>query len=371
MSQYREKCILCNGRDLSTLFTNHMPVFMGVNLHKTEEFYNPMSFTTCNTCGEVQIRELLDLDVLYQNNHNINIVGNTWRQHYIELANFIADNVKDRVILEISDPSAKVAKLSKGYKRWYIVEPNPEKIEVQNVEFINKFFDEDFDNTGTVDVILHSHLLEHMHDPNLFFEKCNKLLHQDGLMFISVPNMEYLLSRQYSPNNILHFEHTYYLDYKVLEFLANTNGFRIIESKNYKNHSIFYKLKKDSTVTTTPLRLDIREEFRLIFQQHIDKIKYITTKIEEYNYHSIYIFGAHVSSQFYLFNGLPQTNILSILDNDVNKQGHKLYGTALSVDKPDVVKNLEKCVVICSHVGVYYDEIAEQLLSLNKNIILL
>jgi len=370
MKKNRNNCVLCTG-EVSTLFAFDMPVFMGVNKNSTRGDTSTMSFKVCNACGEVQIGELLDLAVLYQSNHNIGVVGTTWKQHYVELAEFIAEAVQDKIVLEISDPSAKIAKLSKNFKHWYIVEPNPEKNEVKNVEFINGFFDEDFNKIEDVDVIVHSHLLEHIHDPNSFFQKCSKLLKENGMMIISVPDMEYLLHREYSPNNILHFEHTYYLNYQVLELLASSNEFEIIESKRYSNHSIFYKLKKNSNTTKAPLRLDVADSFKLCYRRHTDAIENITKTVQEYSNHNVYLFGAHVSSQFYLYNGLNRISIKSIIDNDTNKQEHTLYGTTLKVESPNTIVGDEKCIVICSHIGIYYEEVVKQLLQLNKNIIIL
>lgn len=370
MKKNKRNCTLCNG-ETNNLFTIKMPVFMGVNKDNIEESITDMSFNVCDFCGEVQINELLDLNIIYHNNHNINIIGNIWEQHYIKFSEFIKDTIKNKTILEISDPSAKIAKLSQGFKKWYIIEPNSEKINLPNVEFINDFFDENFNTLNNVDVIIHSHLLEHIHNPMLFFNKCNEILTKDGVMLISIPDMDYILSKNYLPNNILHFEHTYFLNSKILEMFSNHSGFKIIETFKYDNHSIFYKLKKDSSIIKKPIKLEISNKFKTNYENCVDNINNINRELLNYNDHSVYIFGAHVSSQFYLFNGLDKTKIKHIIDNDVNKQNHRLYGTELYVKNPDIINCEKKCVVICSHIGIYYNEIVKQLTNINKNIIIL
>jgi hypothetical protein len=74
-------------------------------------------------------------------------------------------------------------------------------------------------------------------------------------------------------------------------------------------------------------------------------------------------------TQFYLFNGL-KTSINYVLDNSPNKIGYKLYGTDLMVSSPEIIKE-GKHIVICSHTGVYYDEIVNQLTSINNSVIFL
>jgi hypothetical protein len=348
-----------------------MPVFMGVNKDNIEESVNDMSFDVCDFCGEVQINELLDLNVIYHNNHNINVIGDIWEQHYIRFSEFIKDTINDKTILEISDPSAKIAKLSKGFKKWYIIEPNSEKIDLPNVEFINDFFDEKFNSLNDVDVIIHSHLLEHIHNPILFFKKCSEVLSKDGFMLISIPDMDYILNKNYLPNNILHFEHTYFLNSEILEMFSENNGFKIIETFKYKNHSIFYKLKKVSPRLKKSIKLEISNKFKTNHKNSIVNINDINNELLKYNNYNVYIFGAHVSSQFYLFNGLDKTKIKYIIDNDKNKQNYKLYGTDLYVKNPEIINNDKNCIVICSHMSVYYDEIVKQLTKINNNVILL
>jgi hypothetical protein len=41
------------------------------------------------------------------------------------------------------------------------------------------------------------------------------------------------------------------------------------------------------------------------------------------------------------------------------------------VNNPTIIKDEKKCVVICSHVGIYYEEIVKQLIELNENVIII
>jgi len=361
--QIRNGCLLCGGK-LERLFGIKMPVFMGVNENQREEIVEDMTFTACNVCGEVQIKELLDQNLVYFNNHNINIVGKTWEGHYVELVEFIGNLTDNKTILEIGDPSGKIATRTKGYKNWYIVEPNP-GLEIENVIFIKSFFDESF-QFESVDLIVHSHLLEHIYNPHGFFKKCHELLRDDGIMVGSIPHMEHFLNSMYSPINILQFEHTYFINEEILNFLANANGFSVVDVKNYNNHSIFFKLKKDNSFNKT-LDLKLSNKFGENLLYHIENIKKINASVSS----DAYIFGSHVTSQFYFFNGLKTKHIKGVLDNSINKQGYKLYGTDLMVLNPEIIKNKKDCIVICSHDGIYYKEIYQQLKEINNKVSIL
>ena len=70
----------------------------------------------------------------------------------------------------------------------------------------------------------------------------------------------------------------------------------------------------------------------------------------------IYLFGAHIFSQFLINFGLEQDKIVSILDNDINKQSKRLYGTNLEVNSPKILKNKINPTIIL-RAGVYNEEI--------------
>jgi len=331
----------------------------------TEDF--KLSLTQCQECGEIQTKELFDVNIVYQNNHNINTVGSIWENHYIEFARFIKNDIINKSILEISDPSAKIAKLSTEFASWDIIEPNPENIKIENVKFTRGFFDENF-KTQKKDIIIHSHLLEHMHDPISFLKQCHDILKDDGIMVFSIPDMDFLLNAGYSPGNILHFEHTYFINKDVVHYIAKKTGFEVSEFFFYKNHSVFFKLKKITPTNENikPIKLELGNKFTNNFTHHLSNIKDIN-KITNVSTDEIYLFGAHVSSQFYISNGLDTSKITTIIDNAPSKSGKFLFGTELRVEQPEILTN-KKCTIICSHVGVYFDEIVSKLRSINQTI---
>lgn len=58
------------------------------------------------------------------------------------------------------------------------------------------------------------------------------------------------------------------------------------------------------------------------------------------------------------------SNVISILDNDVKKQDKRLYGTDLIVKNPDILYNIDTPKIII-RAGVYTEEIKNQILSIN------
>ena len=91
--------------------------------------------------------------------------------------------------------------------------------------------------------------------------------------------------------------------------------------------------------------------------------------ISKISHKSIYLFGAHIFSQYLKVFGLNTSKINSILDNSKEKEGYRLYGTSLFVENPRVLKNCETPVVIL-RAGPYNAEIKKQILNeINSNTI--
>jgi hypothetical protein len=364
-------CLICGAKNTNTKLEYNMPIFMGTvdKYNNQKDLIECMNFDVCSKCGNVQIKSEINSSLLYKENHNIGIIGNVWKQHYNLFFKFLSPFIKNKNIIEISDPSAKLAKMANNFSSWTIIEPNPDFLPTDKIQLIRDYFGDEFNTKKQYDVIIHSHFMEHCSSVHNFLKKCNSLLVDHGIMIFSIPNLKLLLNVCTIPNNILHFEHTYFFDENTIKYLLNKNGFVIQNIKRYKNHSIFYKCKKatKSIKTNIPKHNKVLiNKFKKLHKMSVSNIKNINKKLLNTT-SEIYLFGAHVNSQYYIYNGLKQ--ITGIIDNSPSKQNKRLYGTNYIVYPADVIKNKKNPVVICSSVGgPYKKEIMKQLVSLNKNV---
>ena len=75
----------------------------------------------------------------------------------------------------------------------------------------------------------------------------------------------------------------------------------------------------------------------------------------------MYLFGAHIFSQYLLAFGLDEKDLVCILDNDVEKENKRLYGTNLISHSPKILKDVDEALVIL-RAGGYNDEIKQDIL---------
>lgn len=360
--------VLSKNQDLETIYTiKDFPVFMGSTYDDiSNDLFVDLNFQISKSSGLVQINPLVNLDIVYKETHNPGKIGNSWKMHHQKLSDFINKFNKSKVI-EIGGYSGILADLclqKKPNYDWHIIDPHVTS-DNKNIKIINEFFDKNFNSNQKYDLIVHSHLLEHIIEPNSFLEKCYEILNDDGLMIFSVPNLKLWLSNNFT--NCMTFEHTFFLDDHFCDKFLEKNGFEIIEKNiNQDCSSIFYAAKKNQNMNFS---LENKyQEYKTKFEKYFDKINdFIKTTNEEIqNSCDVFLFGGHVTTQYLIKMGLNIDKISCILDNDSSKQNKRLYGTNITIKSPNILKDKKKPIVILK-ISFFDKEISEQIYLLNPN----
>jgi 2-polyprenyl-3-methyl-5-hydroxy-6-metoxy-1,4-benzoquinol methylase len=369
----RYKCLVSKSK-LQNLFTfKNFPVFMGVtdeNIKK--DIYADMKWVISKKSGFIQLKKLIPLEILYKTNHSSGLVGNIWRDHHKQFAKLLS-TINPKSVLEIGGQHGilfkEFSKLNSKIK-WMMIEPAPEKkLKSNNLTIIKNFFEKTDLKKLKYDVIVHSHVFEHIYNPEIFLKKINTNLSNGKYHIFSIPNMQEMLKRKYT--NCLDFEHSFFMTEPYVEYFLKKNKLKIIKKKYFKkDHSIFYITKKENETEKNPQQKfsnlylknkDIFLEFILYYKKIVNKIN---LQIKETSCKNIYLFGAHGFSQYLIAFGLKTKKIKFILDNDKNKQGKRLYGTRLIVKSPKILKKIDKAIVILK-AGIYTKEIKQDI---SKNI---
>jgi hypothetical protein len=309
--------------------------------------------------GMIQLNPLLPLDVVYKTEHGSGVVGKAWDEHHQAFAELISSYDVNNV-LEIGGLHGilanKINKIAPS-TNWTIIEPNPIDPENIKAKVIRGFFDDGFIPRDKYDCIVHSHVLEHTYDPRRFMEHTSELI-EGGILIFSVPNMDEMIKRKYT--NCINFEHTVFLGETHIEYLLSSHGFSLINKEYYRDdHSIFYAAIKNHSVEPTRIPTNAYDEYKDLFNRYIDSHLHDVNKINEAINSTdipVYLFGAHVFSQYLISFGLDPAKIVGLLDNDESKRGKRLYGTSLHSDIPEILKGTSEAIVIL-RAGVYNDEV--------------
>jgi hypothetical protein len=370
----RNNDVVLNQNDLEDLHTfTQFPVYMGcTNNDPSEDILFDMSWKISKSSGMIQLNPLLPLDIVYNAEHGSGTIGKLWDEHHEMFCNFV-QKYNPKSILEIGGLHGYLAKKyldQNPNTNWTIIEPNPIVDPSIPVKVITGFFDNDFKSDEKYDAVIHSHVLEHVYNPDEFINHKSSFMEENDLLLFSVPNMEVMLKNKYT--NCINFEHTIFISEPYIEYFLNKHKFEIIGKEYFKdNHSIFYCAKKTQTNIPSNLPNDLYNKYKVMFTDYINK--YVEdvqnlNKIINNTTLPVYVFGAHVFTQYLINFGLDVTKIINLLDNDVKKENKRLYGTNLISKLPKVLKDVPEALVVL-RAGVYNEEVKQDILSnINPNI---
>lgn len=318
--------------------------------------------------GEVLIKPFINPKELYVQSHGSGTIGKTWKNHHSSFFNLIKPYLKKNIIeIGAGDNSVlhKIKSFNNIEKFWSV----GKNISIKNkkIKSIDSFFDEKIINQFKVDkcqLAIHSHLFEHIHNPNTFLQNIYKCLNENGYHIFSIPNMQKMIQRGLA--NAVNFEHPYYYDEKLVNVLLKNNGFEIKKVKYFgKCHSIMFITKKIKKFANIKYK-NFKSNFKL-FSKLFNKWDGDVIKIKKsFQNKNTYLFGGHVFSQVVIAKG-KINNTIPILDNDKNKHNKYLYGTYNKIRSPEIIKNV-KSPYIYLRAGEYDKEIKAQLKKINKSV---
>lgn len=366
----RDKCSICANKLKNIYIENKIPLKL-ICVEKIEKKTEDLSISQCINCNTIQIDKLIPLDILYSDSHNLISVGKIWKDYFNLLIKELSILSKNKTILEIGDPSGKLANNLYDYIEWFIVDSNKNTniIFNKNITFIQKFFDNTFTIDKNIDLIVHSHLFEHLYKPNDFLKKCYDILSKDGEMLFGVPDMDFIAKNKLSPFLGLFFEHTIFLNKENITYMLNKNGFKIIKILEYKNHSHIYHIKKSDTIKYDKIFIT---DYKNLLYETLNKYKiiidYYNNVINNSNI-DVYIHGASYNTQFLLSMGLNCQKIIGIIDNSIEKHNKFFYGFDIKIYNPEIIKN--KKIILIIPENLYQKEIKEQMININNSLIII
>jgi len=375
----RKKSVVTGLENLNHLITiENFPAYIGNTVSpRIEDIHNDLIFDICKDSGIIQLRNTLDPNIVYPRYHS-EAIGNVWAQHHVQLSKLIIDiihkNPNLKNVIEVGGSNAGLSSLvladSNTIHSWLIVDPNCSEGSTtidSRIKFINEFFDPKIIKTNP-DLIIHSHTLEHMYDPNDFLNSISKSIPAEGYQIFSVPNFYSYLKNKFI--NTLNFEHTLFLTEDIIDYLLEKNNLEILDKVYYLDHSIFYVTKKTKR-QLNPILPNKYEEYKEMYLNCIDYYKNLVVelnnKMQDFD-NEIYLFGGHVFSQFLINLGLNTKKIKCILDNSILKNNTRLYGCDLNIKLPGEA-GISNGAAIILKVGAYKNEIVDTIKSINPNVL--
>ena len=196
------------------------------------------------------------------------------------------------------------------------------------------------------DCIFSFYYLEHMPDPINFVSAVYRLLNKNGLIYIEVPNYDYIIKK----GAWLEFtrDHRFYFGKKTITHLLSICGFEIEYIDNYTDDSLVAVGRKISAGTLNRMRACMEAD-----------IVNISSIIGDMRF-NVYGAGHHALLLLHLTGKKPER----IFDSNPSKVGMKVGG--IEVELGNNVAEIPNDEVILVCCGGYNKEIVEMLKGMGK-----
>ncbi len=371
----RLHCILSKKDNLKDFVTlKKFPVFIGcTDKPKKKDLFFDMKWSIGTSSGLIQLKNLMNPKIIYSSYHS-EAVGQLWKRHHIEFSKFIMKYCDNRV-LEIGGGANVIANLCAKHKRiknWYnfeLAKIHRNKIQYSpKVKYINRSINGNYAKKliKRETTLVTSHVLEHLYSPIETIKQVIKNTKTKKIIF-SIPDLNAYLKNKYT--NVINFEHTYLLTEEVLKKILSEINFKIKIKKNFFEHSIFiYAIKSKKKIKyTLPNLKRYQKKYKKNITFYKNKISKFNKVFLRKNKNSNFIFGAHIFSQYLVRMGLNENNFSNVLDNSKDKYKKRLYGTNLIVENPNIIKKINKPIILVN-MGQYQLEVEKQLKKIHKKI---
>jgi hypothetical protein len=216
------------------------------------------------------------------------------------------------------------------------------------------------------DLLILSHVLEHIYDLNTFIKNISQNVNDNGLLYIEVPNAEYYKDLSSGPLQKINIEHINFFSKFALNKLLLTHNYyaiNIIDDFFMLNNSKYYIIRclfrKNSKNTS----------FEAYYNNGIQTIN--SFRFEQLSiFPKIYVYGCGELLFKLIKNIQKYTNVCNIID-DSECYKDAFVDTIKIINFDTVEKIIQEGDTVLITTYIHKKPISEKLLKLNKNLNLL
>jgi SAM-dependent methyltransferase len=354
-------CVLCGSKEGEYLYEFNTTVL--INSKMTLWSYKHI---LCKKCAVIVVQPLPSkniLDQYYENAFPFELQNYEKRQ--INASNFVKKNIgkTQKKIFDIG--AADGFLLNQFYKDgWKCSGIEPSKLMVDNalkkyqIKILNYGFEEFFqeETIENYDVVLMSHVLEHLYFPKEVIKNIRSILHSNGYLYIEVPSVEGFA--KYNVNNeIMSFTHLWHFTIKSLTNFIEKQGFASIANEcaieeNFPViRSLFKKIEEgdndDENIITVNNVSQVKNWFLKYIKLRDERKKMAIEKIKKLflSDRQIVFYGAGQDMYDLMISEkeLFKSKSFNLVDSNPSKWDKSLE--TVTIQNPKIIPSLNKPIV--------------------------
>lgn len=338
-----------------------------------------ISYSYCKSCDYIFVDydKRVNLEKFYKDDYDFLLDNNEVEPaidgvKYSEyLVSFFSPYISDTNTKNIIDiGSGKGNLLESFYTKfkqlnYFAVEPSHAFFKLNKKEFIKEkyygFFNENIFDNVKFDYITLVEVLEHVPDPKSFLLSITKVMNEDALLLIEVPNFAN------HKCDLLTIDHFSLFTENNLTNLLNLCGFKIVK-KNISNRvpmQFIVKLEKNIDIDNS---INMSMESLLIYEKAITYVSKVINDAIKLNNQPIAVYGQNILLDYLIGNNyLDISNIRCIVNDNIHYQGKKKWNSKIDVVSfENFQKNYNLYNILLAMNDCYHDKIIMKLK--NKNV---
>jgi SAM-dependent methyltransferase len=373
------ECIACGKIDLlQILDLNSQP--LANSYHKGEELKEyPLGLNLCKNCYHLQLTHIVNPDELFKNYLYVSGTTKTLRDYFKWFAEWSISKVKQREkkVLDIAcnDGSQLDAFKQLGWKTFGI-DPaeNLFSISSRKHTVVCEYFDASF-FSEKFDIIIAQNVFAHTEKALEFLQNCEKLMHEDSLLFIQTSQAEMVKNNQF---DTIYHEHISFFNVNSMLSLSKRSNLNLINVEKNDIHGISYiftfsKFPKSYSNINQFLELEfnerlLNEETYLKYSINVNKIVSDLKIFIEYQQSKgikVVGYGAAAKGMTLLNYGKIIPDL--IVDDNKLKVGLYTPGSNIKIQEPYILREIKENIVILPLAWNFHKEIKQKVQIYREN----
>lgn len=224
------------------------------------------------------------------------------------------------------------------------------------------------------DLIILSHVLEHLLDVSTPLKRLHSRLAPRGLLYVEVPDASHYVDHPAVPFYYFDSEHINHFSRETLGVLARFHGFKVIaggetdialpNQRSYPAAWALFEADANAMPSLPTQPPPLAELVRAYIEQSQQAASYPALEALAHEHRPVLLWGAGSYAQRLLEDSpLRQCRIVAIVDQDSNKQGRQFAGTTISAPETGL-SNLMPDTVIVVAAALHSAEICARIRNL-------
>ena len=387
MSDYTslDRCLCCDSADIEILLDlNNQPLANSYHNNTKEMDEYPLGVNICNNCYHIQLTHVVNPDLLFKDYLYVSGTTKTLHDNMKWFVDYVLETTiygKGNTVLDIACNDGTQLNYFKdeGFKT-YGIDPakNLHKLSSKNHEVVCDYFRKGWSTFGLIDVIVAQNVFAHNSNPKEFLEECEKIMHDDSVLYIQTSQAEMILNNQF---DTIYHEHVSFFNINSVNELAERTNLTLTEVIKTPVHGISYLFRFTKNTFEGRRRvfneIEVERQRGLLSKKTYDEYaKNVINVVDDFKEliqnskrEGFKLVGYGAAAKGMTFLNFADVKLDVIIDDNELKQGLYTPGTNIPIKSNEYLKTYsdDDKVLFIPLAWNFYDEIRERILKTRDN----